>query len=301
MNEVPEHRIAGCTREDCPISQDGICVEDHEHPEECPNVILGEPKPVASRDEYRKVDLSGALSLEAVATMLQDRRIPTASLIGAGTCGKTTFLAVLFYQFLKSHLGFVGHKFMDSDSFLALNEKLHYADIKSNSPSVNMPRTSLEEEIAFHFKTKNKKDEIHECIFVDIPGEFMEQRLSKGTAGWSQFRGLARSTHVVLFLDLDVIANRRKRGAHVEQAVDALVHSIQSNTWRGRNLMIVFSKADAHRNKLDEEISSIQERLSTRLADDFRTIEFCELHSLGGISQSAKSIGTVWNWLHSQA
>ena len=301
MNELAEHKIVGCNREDCSIAQGGVCIEDHEHPGECPNVILDEPSAPEPRDEYRRVDLGRALSLEAVASMLQDREIPTASLIGASTCGKTTFLAVLFYQFLKSHSGFNGHSFMDSDSFLALNEKLHYADIKSKSSSVNMPRTSLEEETAFHFKTREKSGEIRECIFIDIPGELMEQRLSKGTAGWSQFRGLARSTHVVLFLDLDVIAEPTNRGAHIEQALDALAHSIQTNTWRGRNLMVVFSKADSHDDGLDDEISWVQGRLRTRLSDDFSAIDFCELYSLGGITQSAKSIGAVWNWIHSQA
>ncbi len=57
---------------------------------------------------------------------------------------------------------------MDSASFLALNEKLHYADIKSNSLSVDMPRTSLEEEPVFHYKTKDKKGSIHECLLGSV-------------------------------------------------------------------------------------------------------------------------------------
>lgn len=143
------------------------------------------PPPVVPRlsistpqEGYRTVSRGTGLSFEDLATMQQDRSIPTATLIGARTSGKTTFLAMLFYRFLRNHEGFNGHYFMDSESFLGLNEKLHNADIRSRLFSVQMPRSSLEEDPVFHFKTKDTKDKVHECIWIDIPGESMEQRLS---------------------------------------------------------------------------------------------------------------------------
>lgn len=300
MNELNDIKVSGCKREDCPVNQGGSCIEDVEHAEDCSNAIIQEPKAPKPREEYRTVDQGRGLSLENIATMQMDRYIPTASIVGAGTSGKTTFLAVLFYQFLRNYNGFDGHYFMDSDSFLALNEKLHYADIKSKSNSVQMPRSSLQEEPAFHFKTKDKKNQTHECIWVDIPGELMEQRLSKDTVGWQEYVGLARSTHVVLFLDLSVIADPKKRGPHIEQAIDALANSIQSKTWDGRDLMVVFSKADAYEKKLQKEIKSIKSRLLARLSDDFESVDFCELHSLGSETNSGKSIAKVWKWIHTK-
>ena len=274
MNNSNDITVTGCKREDCPVNQGGACIEDVEHAEDCNNAVIQKPEAPKPREKYRTVNPGRGLSLEDIATIQLDRDIPTAAIIGTISSGKTTFLAMLFYRFLRNHNGFEGHYFMDSDSFLALNEKLHYADIKSKLISVQMPRTSLSEEPALHFKTKDDKRQIRECIWIDIAGELMEQRLSKVAAGWHEYRGLARSTHVLLFLDLRIIADPKKRGAHVEQSIDALANSSQSKTWNGRSLMIAFSKADVYEPKLKKEIQSIKSRLSVRLNGDFEVSSF---------------------------
>lgn len=294
MNDSTAIKVTGCNREDCPVNQGGICIEDVEHIEECENAIIVEAKP---KEEFQTVRTGQGLSLEDVATMLQDRKIPTASVIGAGKSGKTTFLAMLFHRFLRTHEGFNNQFFMDSETFLGLNQKLHYADIKSKNYTVQMPRTSLDEEPVFHFKTKNKDGSEHECLWIDIPGEALEHRLSKGIAGWKEYRSLARSTHIVLFLDLEIVSDPSKRGAHVEQALDALAYSIQSKTWNDRKLMVVFSKADVYVDDLKEQVIAIKSRILARLNDDFKDIEFCELHSLGAEPESGASLAKVWSWV----
>jgi len=298
MEDVGDIKVIGCKRDDCPISSGGVCIQDFEHAEDCDQAITQTSKAIKPKEEFRRVSPGTGLSLENLATMLLDRDIPTAAVIGAGASGKTTFLAMLFHRFLRHSDGFSGYRFMDSQSFLALNEKLHYADMRSRSTSVQMPRTSLEEEPVFHFKTKDKSDQSYECLWIDIPGEAMKQGLSKVTSAWHDYRGLARSTHVMLFLDLEIVADRSKRGPHVEQAIDTLVNSIQTNTWNGKNLLVVFSKSDAFAKKISNEIESIKSRFLTRLGDDFKAIEFCELHSLGAEKNAEKSIAQVWQWLH---
>ena len=298
MNDLSITKVSGCSRPDCPVNEGGSCIEDIEFTEDCENAILIEPKATLPKEEYRIVTPGKGLSLEDVATFRQEQIVPTVSIIGASASGKTTFLAMLFHRFLRSHEGFDNYSFMDSETFLALNEKLHYAEIKSKTLSVQMPRTSLEEEPAFHFKTKNAESKICESLWIDIPGEVMEQRLSKGTEGWEDYRGLARSTHVILFLDLSVISEPTKRAVHIEQGLDALAFSVQAKTWNRRRLMVVFSKADAYAEQSKTQINKKKKKIETRLSDDFESLSFCELHSLGEEPNSGSSLAQVWNWIH---
>jgi hypothetical protein len=189
---------------------------------------------------------------------------------------------------------------MDSESFLALNQKLHYADIKSKQQTVKMPRTSLEEEPAFHFKTRDTTNKIHECLWIDIPGEAMEQSLSRGTSGWKDYRSLARSTHVLLFLDLGTISVSSNRGPHIEQALDALAYSIQVKIFNGCKLLVAFSKSDAYSKGNQDIIANAKSKIAGRLVDDFGSVEFCELHSLGSEANLQQSMSTIWDWAHSE-
>ena len=152
MNDSNPTDVKGCTREDCPVNRGGDCIQDFENIEDCDKAIIAETKP---REEFHTVNQRPSLSLDGMVTMLLDRKIPTANIIGADKSGKTTFLAMLFHRFIRVHKGFNGHLFMDSETFLGLNEKLHYAVIKSNNTNMNMPRSSLQEEPVFHFKTKD--------------------------------------------------------------------------------------------------------------------------------------------------
>ena len=256
MNEPNANKVTGCKRADCPVNEGGACIQDMEHAEECDQAIISQPK---TQEELLVVSPGNTLSLEGMATILQDRQVPTASIIGATASGKTTFLAMLFYRFLKSYKGFNNHLFMDSDTFLGLNQKLHYAVIKSgkHATKANMPRTSLTEEPVFHFKTKDKDNVEHECLWVDIPGEDMEQLLSKGVDGWGEYRGLTRTSHVLLFLDLEVVSDPAGRGPHVQNTLDALSWSIQSNTWKNCKLMVAFSKADLFSDRSKDQIKKI--------------------------------------------
>ena len=298
MNDSSTTNVSGCRRADCSVNEGGNCIEDIEFPEDCENAILVEPKATVSPEEYRNVTSGKGFSIEDVATFLQEQSVPTVSIIGAGASGKTTFLAMLFYRFLRSYEGFNNYSFMDSKTFLALNEKLHDAEIKSQQLSVQMPRTSLQEDTAFHFKTKNSEGKIYESLWIDIPGEVMEQWLSKGTKEWKDYRGLARSTHVILFLDLRVISEPTKRAVHIEQSLDTLAFSVQARTWSECRLMVVFSKADAYAAESATQIKKVMKKIKTRFIGDFKSLSFCELHSLGEELDANSSLTQVWDWVH---
>ena len=296
MSDIRGSKITGCNLEECKISEGGGCLQDYEDAAECDQAIVVVD---AVRKEFDTVNTGFGLSLADVATIQQDRKVPTGSLIGTIGSGKTTFLAMLFHRFFRNHKGFDGHIFMDSETFLGLNRKLHYADIKSKKRTVQMPRTSLEEEAAFHFATKDKSGVVHESIWIDIPGEAFDQRFSKGVTGWHEYRGLARSSHVALFLDLEMITDAKKRGSHVEQSLDALAYSIQSKTWSRAKLIIVFSKADEYANEAEPQIEKLKKTIRARFNDDFKSIQFCELHSLGKECAVKKTLGEMWRWIHS--
>ncbi len=87
-----------------------------------------------------------SLSLEGVASILQDRECPAVALLGMPKSGKTTFVAMLYHQFLSHYKGFSGHRFMGSETFLSLNEKPH-DDKRSDQIEADIPRSSLEEEL----------------------------------------------------------------------------------------------------------------------------------------------------------
>ena len=298
MNDLSTAKVSGCIRSECPVNEGGNCIEDFEYAEDCENALLVEPKAKLHHEEHNSVNPGKGLSLEDVATFLQEQIAPTVSIIGASASGKTTFLAMLFHRFLRSHEGFNNYSFMDSETFLALNQKLHYAEIKSKQLLVQMPRSSLQEEPAFHFKTKNAEDKAGDSLWIDIPGEAMEQWLSNGTEEWKDYQGLARSTHVILFLDLRVISKPTKRAVHIEQGLDALAFSVQAKTWNGRRLMVVFSKADAYAEKLKPRIDKTIKKIKRRFSGDFESLSFCELHSLGKEPNSGSSLAQVWNWVH---
>lgn len=302
MTENLDTLVRGCSREDCPVNQGGACIEDYERPEECPNAKIQESVPAKPREATRSINLGAGLTLGDVSRISLDRDINTVSIVGAGHSGKTTFVAMLFYQFLKSHSGFKGYRFMDSESFLALNQKWHFADIRSQSkpddPAVSMPRSSLDEDPVFHFKTMATDGATRETLWIDIPGEAMEEMLSKKLSAWNQFKPLGRSTHILTFLDLQVMSDPRKRGPHIQQAFDTIANSIATSTWNNKRLMFAFSKADKFESKLKKEIKDLQDRALARFKDDFSTVEFCELHSLGSKAKSKETIGTIWDWAH---
>lgn len=296
MSDATELPIVGCKREGCPVAEGGRCALDHENPGDCDQVIRADD---ASAESYRTLDRGVGLTFEEIATMQQEHGgAPTAGLIGARGSGKTTFLAMLYHKFLSRHSGFRGHRFMDSASFLALNQRLHYADKKAQRQQVKMPRTSLEEEPGFHLQTKNAEGDVRHSYWIDIPGEDLEQFLSKGTAAWDRSRGLARATHVLAFIDLQVLSSETDRGPHVEQLLDALTRSIQTETWDNRHLMVVFSKADEYLQQSGDSVSSTASKIRRRFSDDFESIATCDLHSLGEVAESERSIGTIWDWVH---
>lgn len=295
MSEATEPVRVRCKRAECPVNKGGACMEDFENPEECSEAILPDSP---EQESYRDVDRGDALSLESVATLHQEELLPTAALIGAPKSGKTTFLAMLFREFLASSKGFRGHRFMDSRTFLALNKRLHYADKRAKRQEVAMPRSSLEEEPAFHFKTKDETASVRECLWIDVPGDTLVHNLSKGVAGWEAFPGLARASHVVSFLDLEKIASPTLRGPHVEQCFDALAFSIRSETWRGRRLMVVFSKADQYLDEATDHLASLEARVKTRFEEDFEAIDSCRLYSLGKATDAKRSLGELWDWVH---
>ncbi len=291
-------KIVGCNRPDCRVAEGQGCLDDVEFVEECGSIIFASsPVPIA-KEEYRSVDPGNGLSLDDIATIHQDRRIPTVSIIGSGESGKTTFLGVLFHRFMRTAEGFNGHLFMDSLSFLALNKKYHYADVKAQSETVQMPRTSFDEEPGYHFQTKNSEGEVCESVWIDLPGEVMLHSLSKGKGGWQDYRSLARSTHVILFLDLAIISDPMKRAAYIAQGLDVLSYSVQSNTWKNKDLLVAFTKADSYLDGLSQPIDKIKEKFDRVMKTDFSSISFVELHSLGAEADREKSFSQVWDWVY---
>lgn len=289
--------LAGCSREDCPVNTGGSCIEDVEFPEDCPNAIVKlEAQSKETSEEYSSLKNFSAMSLSEVATFLQEKSAATISLIGPSSSGKTTFLAVLFHRFCAHYDGFDGHRFKDSETFLALNEKLFYAGIKPKNPDAKMPRSSLDENPVFHFETISMDGTQHSSLWIDIPGEALEHGLSKSNNAWDDFRGLARSTHIMLFIDLEVLSDPRRRGVHIELGMDALSLSVKTNTWKSRALMIVFSKSDKFSQGNAEQIESAKAKIRRRFQNDFRSIDFCELHSLGIEIDRAKSVSALWRW-----
>lgn len=298
MDNFNVSKVTICRRENCPVNKGGPCLDDIEYVEDCQFAITTES---IKKEEFLTIPQGIGLSLVQADALLKKRKINTVSMIGAIGSGKTTFLAVLFHRFFRDYNGFNNHYFMDTETILGLNRKLHFAVLKSGNSSVQMPRTSSHEEPVFHFKTKDHNGKINENFWFDIPGDSMEP-LSKGIAGWERFSALKNSTHVMLFLDLSVISNPQERGPHVQQALDVLANSIQAKIWNGRKLLVVFSKSDKYLDNSRENIKKIKINIEDRFLSDFEKIEYCELHSLAKKINDddavRNSLIEVWDWVY---
>ena len=291
--------IKGCSREGCQVLETGICLVDVEFPKDCNNILNNDSSYKNKTEEYRAVEVGNVLSFETIATILSDRKMPVVSIAGKAYSGKTTFIAVLFQRFMRQYRGFGGYQFVDSESFVALNQKYHYATAGSKTKAVGMPRSSThEDDYGYHFKTMGPDENFHESIWLDLPGELFDQRLSVNVEHWSMIPTLKRTTHTILFVDLEELNKPKKRDLYVNRCIDALSHSVQSNVWKGRKLLVVFSKADWYSEPARDFIDKTKKTITRRVGKDFSSIDYCELHSLGEEKNIQHSLLEVWRWVH---
>jgi hypothetical protein len=262
---MSEGEIVGCQHANCPVAEDGRCLEGFENVRDCPNIQLATDGAAATDSneaevlevdgdsrvsseegngsEEPLVELGGGTSLTlSEGDLLANKHSARVILVaGEFQSGKTTLIAESYGRFLRGP--FCDWSFAGSDSLYALDRRYHGARESSGLSHPDVPRTEDEEMRLLDLRVSRGSK--HHCLmFSDIRGEFFDN-IVQGSAVAEEVPLAARADLLLVLVDGDKIKERSKR-YNVKNWITLLLGGLTESGGikPGTPVAIVLSKAD---------------------------------------------------------
>jgi GTPase SAR1 family protein len=228
MSELANETFLLCNQEQCPLKENGFCLEGLAV-EKCPHTFLADINhpsnttiPFEKLEElvYQETEhevkknvpiYSGDELSDNEIEIITNRYSTNLILImGEPNSGKTTLLASLYDQFQKGK--FSGYLFAGSKTQIGFEKRCHHARTLSGNLIPNTERTSSSTFHYLHLSVKNeeKDSSIKHLLFTDISGE--QFRLIRDHEGeMTKMNILKRADHIFCIADGELFSDNEKR------------------------------------------------------------------------------------------
>lgn len=152
-----------------------------------------------------------ALTVGETYNITSSRKVKFIVLAGPSESGKTTFVTTIYQMFQKGL--FAGYLFAGSETLWGFEQRAHLTRTRSKNTSSHTPKTRRGIlEAILHLKLCDCQSNVFQDLLVtDFSGEDYKSIIGNVELARSEFGVIRRADHIVLFIDGDLISQKKYR------------------------------------------------------------------------------------------